>query len=669
MKSIMKKLAISLLICILALSVFVLVACDKDAGVYTVKVVDAEGNPYTSALVQLCKVEPNGSLSTCYNGVATDAQGVATLTIGKEIPDTDVDEMEVHLLNLPVYLTSTAVRMHKNETVTVTVTTKLLQPESGTGTGSYSTDKLGNERLTIDPYVVGEGAYALKFTSADQLIYFEFCAEEEGIYKVYSVGNVDASVTQLLGSMMSGINNPHEDSFKNDNVSDADKNFYYEFEVTAIDMDQGQGYASFFFEIALENAEHVNLDSIIVFEYLDEYVEEPDVEVVDVKPAKTPSAFADYNDEQYTFVDAALDGEFKYGLGDDGYYHVGTKDSSVILVACLGQDPELNKKHQSTGYAPRGYDVGFTVQYREKNQPLTAQKGKVAYNYYPLVEAYAKASNSHGRYGVTEELKNFLDAYINDIGGTKNWVEGLGGVGHLPQGDEWLWACGYYEQRHEADGSAEYPYTIEAGTSEVSVPAGGSVYYSIYLMMKGATLKITSSSTNVSFKWYNAMNSSNPTTVESNADGFICEMELEAMNQYYFVFSTKDKAAANFTITVEEGELESKKGSVDNPIEITELEYYHNEVEFMDAVFYTYTVKAGVTKLYFDWDENTSLQINIPSKGIYWTTGEDMDKILQGISVEEGVEIEIVVGTVNWAAGEVGFTISDAPIVKAEETK
>ena len=663
MKSITKKIAIILLVCMLTVAVVSLVACkDKsDPNVYTVTVVDEDGNPYAKAIVQLCKIEADGSQSTCYTGVATDANGVVKLE--KEIPE-DVNHVEVHLLGLPAYLTYERVKMHRGESVTVTVRLKkaneLSSAKEGTGFGEYAKDLLTGEitseidSSTFKPYVVEEDeAYALKFTSATQKIYYEFHALQEGIYKVYSLGSVDASVTRLTGSKMTGIRNPGKSAdFYSDNVSATDKNFSLEFVIEPELFEQTKGgdssidYAACYFEVALSNASDINKDAIIVFEYVDDFEEEPKTETVDVHPAKTLTVF---DDQSGKYVDLEYDA--KCVKGDDGYYHVDSKDGAIV-IATLGND-EVTPKVLNLSFLnifKQGQSLSFYDKDLDKNL-----------NYAPLVEAYTLACNSEGRYPLTDELIEFFNVFIaNASGGAGYFASQLHTT--LPKGSEWIIWCGYYgEGSGDADeGTESNPFALEVGSLTVNVPVNGDIYYELNLKGESKTITVTSTATNISLKWYNVMAPAGAQTAQSGPGGFECTIELEAMNLYYFVFSTTDRLASTYSITVTEVSSEDEKGTELNPIEITDFDTYDNTVKAWDSVWYTFTTTEDIT-LYFAVHGNTFLRVSFMiSEDV--EVQKTIDELADGLTVKAGTVLRIELRTVDSDAGDVSFTISDSPI-------
>ena len=666
MKNLTRRWVVFITVIAMIFSVIAIAACTgSNSSDYTVKVVGVDGSPYTAARIQPCKVESNGELGLCYPVfIPTDSNGVAHLEVGKDFSDpAGVDEIEIHLDGLPVYLTYTAPRMHKGETVTIQLREKIDTPISGTGTANYDTDLITGEitdRIELssfDPYVVVEDcAYRLRFTSATQKIYFQFQTDYRAVYKVFSVGNIDASVTQLLGTFMTGIRNPRSAQFGNDNVSATDKNFSYEFEVSPSLIEQERGMGKCYFEVSLENAADINKDAVICFEYVDEYKEEKKPETVDVLPAET---LKDFPEQSGDFVDADLLDKFEYEMGDDGFYHVGDKNGP-ILCANLGKDAELNSKHEGSVNAPRAYDKGFTLQYKG-GALLTVTDGKTySKNYYPLVEAYTKASNSDGRYGVTEELKNFLDDFINKIGGNKQWVEDIlsdeYGYFVLPEGEEWLWACGYYVLSDTADN----PKNLNWDDNEITVDAGEEACYTLTARLP-QTYVITSQSTNAKVVWYAQGDKSNAQTVTAGENGLYFTFDAEMYATYYFEFSTKNGEAGTYTVNVG---IYAEEGSSDNPIVIENLGKVTGSTtqegwNGAEPVFFKYEVTSDATYLYFSVGANTVIRSVSWVVDDYIVTSKEFSDIADGFEFPAGVVLIIEVTTADGSLGAVEFTISD----------
>ena len=222
----------------------------------------------------------------------------------------------------------------------------------------------------------------------------------------------------------------------------------------------------------------------------------------------------------------------------------------------------------------------------------------------------------------------------------------------------------------DGKGSKEDPYTLEAGTLNLDIPANGSVYYSLYSFGRAQKIIFMADSSNVSLSFYNSMNSASAVEYKSDADGFYCEVELEVMNFYYFVFSSKDGEAVKYSVNVtmnEAGEDGGEEGSESNPIVITTL----GKIEKSDVssdVFYRYTVTADDVKLYFAAGENTMIIVSYDYFSLWSTEAADAEKMLAGLEIEADTVITITVlyfdENFETFSGDVSFTISNEPIAE-----
>ena len=664
MKNITRKLFVVLIAVVMAFSALSLAACnDEPSTTYTVKVVGPDGNPYTAALVQPCVVEADGELGACYPGVATDSNGVAVLEIGKSIPSESTDLIEVHLLELPPYLTYTAPRIRRGDDVTITLSVKteaqLDKPKSGNGTGGYYPDPvlgdLGDHVFRCDPFVVGEGAYALKFTAADQKIYFAFESDYEAIYKVYSFGDIDVSVTQYFGTTMTGLHSGGAE-YHHDNISATDKNFSLEFEVSPENIIQNNNMGVCYFEIALENADDVNKSGIVCFEYVDEYQKKTD-DVVDVTPAVALTSYANQANSVFVDVDLLSTGECK--KGNDGYYYIG--DNRIIAV--LGNETS----------GPRGLDGLSFIKIYEQGQLLSFKVDGVVKNYLPLVTAYTDAANDAGHYPLTDELIDFFTVYMNVTNAVASLQSKLSTV--LPVGQEWLVWCGYYELAPE--GSKLNPIPLEDGDNSITVPAAGEIYYS-YSPIVNMTLTLSSQSANVSLKLYSAVDDEQDAeNVKSSADGFTHTVDISARDYYYFVFSAKDGAAATYTVNLEATPTPAELGSSENPIKIENIDgvktFIVNITSGGDEVYYYYEVGASEETLYFSWTAGTVVTIeyvNVMNDGTEVpvqrksTLSDEAATLKGGLAVPAGKVLRIWIGSANSSAGEISFSVSNAAITE-----
>lgn len=266
------KTLISIL-AILALTAALFAACtpddNKETHDFTITVIGVDDKPFTNVTVQPCLTDN----TTCFNGKKVDGNGVATFDAKELTGHTDATELIIHIPDLPIYYTFDEPTLQKGKSVTIKLRYNLGQPE-GNGNAKYvaNTNQIDvSDGFT--PYKVNvndEVGYEIKFTSADQKIYFQFLGDTEYacIYAVYSVGDVDAKVIQLQGNTESGLSKPEDAKYTNDNVSDTDKNFRLEFSHDRTVLENSDSTS--WFELSLSNAQDVNKTFIIVFEYIDD---------------------------------------------------------------------------------------------------------------------------------------------------------------------------------------------------------------------------------------------------------------------------------------------------------------------------------------------------------------------------------------------------------------
>lgn len=281
---------LSAILIVLAMVVSMLVACrsdktpssadDSDTADFTVKVVGLDGKPFTNVRVQPCLADG----TVCFNIFKkVDENGTVTFN-ATEFDDgySDATELEIHLADLPVFLTYEAPKVKKGNSVTITLKMNVGEVLGGRGTANYLAEnptRLDTENDEFSPYLVGSipngpifdfGVYEFEFTSATQKIYFQFKGDEDlSKYVVYSVGDVDAQITWLQGSVEKGIFKQDDDKFHNDNISDSDANFRLEFYHNQTIIDEAD--STTWFEITLSNSQHVNKTGYIVFEYVGDY--------------------------------------------------------------------------------------------------------------------------------------------------------------------------------------------------------------------------------------------------------------------------------------------------------------------------------------------------------------------------------------------------------------
>ena len=145
---------------------------------------------------------------------------------------------------------------------------------------------------------------------------------------------------------------------------------------------------------------------------------------------------------QYNYADNAqrLD-DARFKLKEDGFYY---EYDAVKYASNNGWGPmlfaKITKDAEAMNYSEGGDSGGFA------NNPLVRLRfnGK---DYTTMIKTYATYCNSDGAHPVTEELKEFLQAYaianrmFADGGGQAEQYYNL----IAGEADMWLFACGYYK--------------------------------------------------------------------------------------------------------------------------------------------------------------------------------------------------------------------------------
>lgn len=218
-----------------------------------------------------------------------------------------------------------------------------------------------------------------------------------------------------------------------------------------------------------------------------------------------------------------------------------------------------------------------------------------------------------------------------------------------------------------ASGTEDDPIDLDVTKDvTVTVPEGGTVYYQYY-SLSDKSFDVSSNSTNIKLKTYNAAYPDFYLEYESTAGGFSCELYADGMYQYILEFSTKDGNADTYTVKFEEMEqAPDPDGSADYP-----FEYWGNYEEYGETteldpvtgggvpVYYTYTVPEGAEKLYFYVGDNTTLSLQYEAAS--GTVFKNLDELEDGLEVAEGTEITILASTVE-DVGEFWFAIYTAPL-------
>ncbi|MDE6000839.1 MAG: hypothetical protein K2G96_00735, partial [Clostridia bacterium] len=148
----------------------------------------------------------------------------------------------------------------------------------------------------------------------------------------------------------------------------------------------------------------------ITVERIGDAAEPPVAETETVKVTGSPIKCAE---QSGTLTEVATDGSVNVVLGNDGYYHIGSKTGPILYVnlnKALRRVAEVAIKDLPTQKLDSGEVIGervfiFTAEYDE-NGFATLIK-----DYNNVIKTYSALCNSDGVYGVNQDLYDFLHLY------------------------------------------------------------------------------------------------------------------------------------------------------------------------------------------------------------------------------------------------------------------
>lgn len=514
---------------------------DYNDGKYRVQVLLPNGEKASSGLkVQWCDD------STCKTA-DTNENGLATIELAP-------NNYDVHVLNYPEQYTCELGYVATSDNRMLTISLEDLKtPTSGDGTD-------------YNPYVIGEGAYNVTIENEGDLVYFGFVPTKPGKYVIESLAENTTLVNPNIGYY--GNNNQYvPESPINDMIDDDsgyDKNFSLGFNISIeefvntgefdkdgnliYELDENGNYVSggiYRFGISATGFKRAKTFPFIV-KWTAEYVIER-TPVTEVDVTSTLTKYAE-KPSDYVYVDAPIDGTLTTVYNEeDGFYHVDSKDGYVLTAKisepCNYLDKAFSKVNEETQV-----NEGIVG---ERNIILDSGKK----DYSKLVKEYEKYCNSDGVYGVTEELKVFLELYYE---ANKQWIESqLPSSAILLDEAGWLFACGYYAdvadsyKKPVGSGTTDDPYVLsnDGNTYEyyAKVNANSSLYYSYALKntMKEVHVYIKTSEVNAKFIYDEVEYVANEGVVYLEVD-LGGGMATRNPNEFTFEMTTVDGNAANF---------------------------------------------------------------------------------------------------------------------------
>ena len=301
----------------------------------------------------------------------------------------------------------------------------------------YSQPKSGKGEK-YDRYEVEIGTYQVTIPNATAELIYSFAPSKVGTYAVYSSNlgaNVDPVVSEYAASEHYFSEVPEN---QNDNKSTSDNNFYLEFEVRerylygAQDQSGNRVFNAAYrktFGVKVNSGANVTFPATfdLTFKYVSDYTTpEQTYTTYQMQPSETLTKFPDRPTGTMLY-EAPYNGTYVFNQ-TDGYYHVGTVDGPILMVAI-------------TKTPSRFIDVPFT-QVADVSNSLMLQEtiaGEIVlYNYYSFIYAdYSAVVNTDGLYGLNAELKLFLDRYMAKWGDSSKAQGEAANV-------RWLAPCYYY---------------------------------------------------------------------------------------------------------------------------------------------------------------------------------------------------------------------------------
>lgn len=300
------------------------------------------------------------------------------------------------------------------------------------------------------------GTYRASLSGRNNIIYYEYMPLESGRYSIESWVDTSANDINPIVDVYNGTTAYKNFSHRQDDggaSSSYTKNFRMTMELTS---DMVGNVWTFGLYAEARNGEYpVTVDFTIKYEgefTREEITYTPVPTIGPYWDGSTPSGTPRYiyadtaktlvgsRVKLYKWQDLNGNGQKDAGEGDDFYhlYDSETGQYGAILFAKVRQDSEV----LVTEYMGTVYNQGFYWNMQNGGLINLGFEGK---SYYDLVNAYSAHCDANGAHPVTEELKEFLQAYavyqrfFNDGNG---FAENVGLKSS--EEDQWLFGCLYY---------------------------------------------------------------------------------------------------------------------------------------------------------------------------------------------------------------------------------
>ena len=175
-------------------------------------------------------------------------------------------------------------------------------------------------------------------------------------------------------------------------------------------------------------------------------------------PAGEPKA----QDQDGRVIDVPLSADTVVVQGDDGYYHLGSKNGAIIYVQ-LNKPTRANTTYSLVYLSDASNTDGrpqFVIIVDEYDE--ASNTGVHYYNNYgKVVSGYGALANSDGLYPVNDLLRTILEDFC------------LGMLDRFQYGENyWLAACQYYGK--VSDGTEDNPYDLIEGNNRITLSSGSA---------------------------------------------------------------------------------------------------------------------------------------------------------------------------------------------------
>ena len=333
---------------------------------------------------------------------------------------------------------------------------------------NFSSFKSGSGEM-FDRYEADYGTYNLTINSADEEVFISLDPDSMGTYAFFTTGNVD---TVLYGYDASFATCYANESKNADNISTKNKNFRQQFEIGEVHYNEQWRET-----IGIKaRSESYPVSFQLTFMKVSDYYTPP--VQYDHVVMETQENLSKYPNpaQGFRLKPIDYDAELVYNQTDK-LYHVGSVDGPTAVVKLTTNPERLFVNADS-------HDVTFQTVANPEYEGLPStfyltfqnKDGSVQIKDYNklITQTYPQYVNKDGVYGLTQELKDFLYAFIVEHQNDVN-VDG-----DVQREKRWLAPCYFYNQE---EGTKDKPNIISQETQFSLITPffaeSGATYYNL----------------------------------------------------------------------------------------------------------------------------------------------------------------------------------------------